>query len=139
MKLLVDEKIYPIEAIKLTASFFSEEADIDIEEKGKKIEINIKQAGGEKKSNADLLRNFKKELLYNSIRYMVAKNNQKIREYIVSQALYSSYPSEIEEFLSKTEESYVEDPLKIAVPWEESQKKTKENKKKNKKEKRNKK
>lgn len=85
----------------------------------KEGKINLKTVEGE----------FRNELLNNLLREKIAKNNSKIREYILGQALYSSTPSEIEEFLTKTGEDYIEDPLGIAVPWEEKSKAKKKSKK----------
>ena len=80
------------------------------------------------------------ELIHHALREKVASSNQKIREYIVMRALASAegakapegapaappepvldeeLEKEIEKLLAEVEKEGGEDPLKIAVPWEE--------------------
>ncbi|MFH1671468.1 MAG: hypothetical protein ABH889_01680, partial [Candidatus Portnoybacteria bacterium] len=48
------------------------------------------------------------------------KSNKKIRDYVVSQALLSAIGEEaISQEEEKDEMKYEDDPLGIAVPWEE--------------------
>jgi len=124
----LNSEITSLEAIYSTCYTFLDRFYIYLDKKGKNIvvtlypkkkKVNLKTTEGE----------FRNELLNNLLREKIIKNNSKIREYIVGQALYSSAPSEIEEFLAKTEEDYIEDPLGIAVPWEKKRKKKNKSKK----------
>lgn len=85
---------------------------------------------------------FQNELLHHALRLKVSASNQKVREYIVLRALSSAEGAppapaaqapvmddalerEIEKLLAEVEKGAGADPLKIAVPWEEKQKKAK--------------
>jgi His-Xaa-Ser system protein HxsD len=124
----LDSKIYSMESIYNTAYVFLDRAYVYLDgDPEKEIEVHLK--GKEKldgKKLEALQGEFLNELLNFLLRWEVARNNQKIREYIVASALVSSLPSE---FLSQTNlaeaetASWKEDPLGIAVPWEEKRKK----------------
>lgn len=78
-----------------------------------------------------LVGEFQNELLNQTLRVRLAKRNQKIREQIVQLALYPGegtqenlispeLDKELDEILQEAQESdYGDDPLGIAVPWEE--------------------
>jgi len=130
LKISLDSKIYPLEAIYGACYVFIDRAYLflDGDPQGK-IQVFIKRkdnSGGRKIDQ--LAGEFKNELLNYILRNKVAKSNKKIREYIISQALLSPvYP--FEENLQ--EEDYLEDPLGISQTWEEKfqDKKTKSKKK----------
>ena len=119
MRIILDYKIYPLEAI-LNSCF--EFIDIgyfflDRDSTGKKIIIKIKPKKSDKVFSRD---DFFNSLLHNALRHQVTKNNKKISEYIlgatlasVSNNLLTTLPPE-----GKTAD-YQEDPLGIAIPWEE--------------------
>ena len=89
---------------------------------------------------------FLDELVNEALRIKIAKKNQKIREMIVNKALYSASTSaetvfeepmaeENDEFddldlddfdISEEDLDFLDDPLGIAVPWEEKHDKDKE-------------
>jgi len=125
----LNSKITSLEAIYSTCYTFLDKFYIYLDKNKENIIVTL-QSKEEKINPKTIEGEFRNELLSNLLREKIAKNNSKIREYILGQALYSSAPSEIEEFLSKTGEGYIEDPLGIAVPWEEKTKtKTKTKKK----------
>jgi His-Xaa-Ser system protein HxsD len=132
----LDSKIYPLEAVYNTAYVFLDQVYIFLDgNPEKEIEIYLKgKKKLDKKKLEALQGEFLNELLNFLLRIEVAQNNQKIREYIVASALVSSLPSESltqSPFLAEAETAnWKEDPLGIAVPWEE---KRKEGKKKTKK------
>jgi hypothetical protein len=77
---------------------------------------------------------FRNELLHATLRLQISKNNKKIREYIVGTALGSSLPVSDLFTLGKDQSKDglvdpLDDPLKIALPWEEKygKKKSKKN------------
>ena len=138
----VDLEIYDLDAIKFAAYTFVENGYVKIEKNDDfkavvKIETN---------NEPELVKKaFFNELLHQSLRVKVAKHNSKIRERIVLQALVSAvHPDmekekgnpavskeiadmaledEINKLLKEAEEgSYKDDPLNIAIPWEEKNK-----------------
>jgi His-Xaa-Ser system protein HxsD len=130
----LNSKIVSLEAIYSTCYSFIDKFYIYLDKNKENIIVSLQPKEKETKINPKAIEGeFRNELLNNLLREKIAKNNAKIREYILGQALYSSMPSEVEEFLSKTSEDYLEDPLGIAVPWEEKIKsKNKATKKKSK-------
>jgi len=123
----LNAKIYLLEAIYSAAYVFLDRAYIYLDGDPKKeIMVSLKGKKKLKKNELNALEGeFRNELLNNILRTKIAENNSKIREYIIGQAIYSSVPSEIEEILDKTGDDYQEDPLDIAIPWEEKKKNSK--------------
>ncbi len=123
MKITLNLKVYPLEAIYQACYVFLDRAYIFLDSlSSKKVLVSLK--GKEKLSQKQLESlkgEFLNELLNSSLRLEVAKRNRKIREAIIGQALMSALGGE--------GASFQEDPLGIAVPWEE---KYGENKKKKK-------
>jgi His-Xaa-Ser system protein HxsD len=128
----LNSKITSLEAIYSTCYAFLDKFYVYLDKNKENFLVNLRPKEGEKVNLKTIEGEFRNELLNNLLREKISKNNFKIREYILGQAFYSSTPSEIEEFLSKTGENYVEDPLGIAVPWEEKTKPKKKAKKKTK-------
>ena len=125
----LNSKIASWEAIYSTCYAFIDKFYVYLDRNKENIIIKLQPKEKKKINFKTVEGEFRNELLNNLLREKIAKNNSKIREYILGQALYSSTPSEIEEFLTKTGEDYVEDPLGIAVPWEEKTKAKKKFKK----------
>ena len=72
------------------------------------------------KEDLDIARGeFLNELLSYSLRLKISDSNKKIKELIVGQALVGSISNEDED------DFYEDDPLGIAVPWEDTYKKDK--------------
>lgn len=150
----INSKIYPLEAIYSTSYNFLDRAYIFLDgdpSNNIKIQIKIKPSNS-KLSLAKLKEEFFNELLNNTLRYQISRENKNLREFIVGTALLGSLgelkPSEkffTDTKLVKTElknaeendeesvkEETFEDPLGIAIPWEEKfgQTKKKKNQKK---------
>ncbi|MCD4761834.1 His-Xaa-Ser system protein HxsD [bacterium] len=108
----LNTKIYPKEAIFGACFVFIDRAYFFLDSK-KKDEITVKI---KRKNTNDFLNSgeFHNELLNFVHRINIAKQNKKIREYIVERALYSS----IDNSAGLDDEEF-DDPLDIAVPWEE--------------------
>lgn len=124
-KIVLDIKIYPLEAILNTCYSFLERAYIylDADNEGRKINVFLKKKKTSKpKTMSAYEGEFMNELLHYTLRYKISKNNRKIREYIIANALFPavtlSEPKEKIEIDSQ-ELDYHDDPLGIAVPWEE--------------------
>lgn len=86
--IIVDTKIYSLRAIFSTAYIFLDNCYIFLEDfDDDKIQIKIKS----KKEGEDLEKivdEFKNELINASLRLKISEENKKIREMIVSSALY---------------------------------------------------
>ncbi len=118
----VNTKIYSLTAVYQAAYLFlgkvyifldgDPDKKIIVIMKGKTEDVNLEEIAGE----------FYNELLNQVLREKISLTNAKIREYIVSQALYNAVPNEVDELLKEVEEEdWQEDPLGIAKTWEEQQ------------------
>jgi len=122
----LNPKIYPLEAIYGVCYVFINRAYLFLDGNPKK-EIRVLIKGKEELNSKELEKlagEFKNELLNYTLRLSIAKNTKKIRETIVERALFSVLPHEKElEKINKPEqidkEIIEDDPLGIAVPWEE--------------------
>lgn len=133
MEMKLSTKIYPLEAMLSACFVFIDRAYVflDADSTGKEIKVFLKP----KKNNFSkrilevMQGEFMNELLHYSLRHIVSKNNKKIKEFIIGRALYSVLPvSGFSPAGKNGELDYQEDPLGIAVSWEEKYGK---NKKKN--------
>jgi len=118
IKFTFNLKEYSLEAVYGTAYVFIDRAYLFLDSKKKdQIEVSLK---GKKplssKQLGDLKGEFLNELLNYAVRIRLAKNNKKIREYIISQALLSAIGTEEP---AEEKMTYQDDPLGIAIPWEE--------------------
>jgi len=123
----LNPKIYPLEAIYGACYVFIDRAYLFLDGYPKK-EIKVSIMGKQELKLKDLEKiagEFKNELLNYTLRLSIAKNTRKIRETIVERALFSALPRDEEIALEKEDKTFEEDPLGIAVPWEEKYKKKK--------------
>ncbi len=119
IKFRVNLQNYPLEAIYGAAYVFLDKAYLFLDNKSpEKIEVFLK---GKKKFNKKQLEELKgeflNELLNYTVRINLSKNNKKIREYIISQALFSALGDD--QANKEDEIKYEDDPLGIAIPWED--------------------
>jgi len=121
IKFTINTKIYPPEVIYHTAYLFLDQVYIFLDgNPAKEIEVNFKLKPDINSKLDELASEFFNELLNQLLRNKVSKTNAKIREYIVSQALYNAVPNEVDELLKEVEEEdWQDDPLGIAKTWEE--------------------
>ena len=107
--IIVDTKIYSLRAIFSTAYVFLDNYYIFLEDfDDDKIQIKIKS----KKEGEDLEKivdEFKNELINASLRLKISEENKKIRETIVTSALFG-----------RVEAFKIDDPKGICKTWEES-------------------
>ena len=122
LKVRVDLNIYPLEAIYGAAYVFVDRVYIFLDTcQENKIEIFFR---AKENSNLDELEKiegeFMNELLNYTLRLKLSESNKKIREYVVEQALFSALGRE-EGILKNIEEKFEfeDDPLGIAIPWED--------------------
>ena len=117
----LNPNIYPLESILNTCYVFIDSFYIFLDSGSKgNIKVYIKGKKVISKKQLELLKGkFNNELLYNALRYKISKNNKKIREYIIGRALYSAVVDSTDLAMDKEKFDCQEDPLGIAIPWEE--------------------
>ncbi len=104
---------YPLEALYGTAYVFLDRSYLFFDSKNSKIKVFLKGKKKLSKKNLEQLRDeFLNELLSYTVRIKLTKDNKKIRELVVGQALFAS--------LSGTD-----DPLGITEPLKEKNRKKK--------------
>ncbi|MBW1811021.1 MAG: His-Xaa-Ser system protein HxsD [Deltaproteobacteria bacterium] len=120
----VDERIFPRPVVIGAAYMFIDRCYVQLARAPKKfVEVSLKGKKKVSKQRLDLLKGeFENELLHQLIRVQVAEKTDSLREVIVGRALLSAEPVMEEagaESESDQELDYLDDPLGIAVPWEE--------------------
>jgi len=118
----INTKIYSLKAIYQTAYLFLDKVYLLLDGDPKKEVVVVMKLKPEIKQDLEILTGeFHNELFNQLLREKILETNAKIREYIVSKALYNAVPSEVDELLKEVEEEdWQEDPLGIAKPWEET-------------------
>ena len=156
IKIAINAKVYPLEAIYAAAYVFLDKAYIFLEgDPEKKIVVSIKAKEG---SDTNIIKKIKGEFLNElvncGLRQKISERNSKLREYIVGAALLGAsgeinvFPVTADEVKDECScEKVVEDgdlsrnpslkwesdPLGIAIPWEEKFSQTGKSRKKKKK------
>jgi His-Xaa-Ser system protein HxsD len=90
---VIDERIYPLEAVQSAAYAFTDRAFIAIEPAGDgrlKVVMSPKPAAP---APDNLKGEFDNELVHQALRLRVSEANRKIREFIVTKALVSAQPA----------------------------------------------
>ena len=123
VKLEVDEKVFPRPVAVSAAYLFLDRCYIRLESAPRR-RILVQMKGKQKLSKARLIAladEFENELLHQLIRHQVAEKTNQLREVIVGRALFSAEPVEEpgEQPEAGEDLDYLDDPLGIAVPWEE--------------------
>ncbi|OGF25914.1 His-Xaa-Ser system protein HxsD [Candidatus Falkowbacteria bacterium RIFOXYB2_FULL_34_18] len=115
IKIKLDIGIYPLEAVYAACYMFIDRVYIYLEDINEKKQIFLQFKAKEEKLDMEVIKGeFLNELLHCVYRINIAKNNKKIREYIVEKALFSAISQ------SDNEDDLIfDDPLGIAIPWEE--------------------
>ena len=125
----MDSNIYNKEAILGAAYLFLDKIYVFLEKKDKdSFLVNFKIKKGVEDSLSSIKGDFFNELVNQELRSEISRQNSDFRKYIVEAALFSAVygQGEAEEDIAKTKKytdledtSYEDDPLGIAVPWEE--------------------
>jgi len=128
--LSLDKGLYPLDVIYGAAYVFIDRAYILLGKVDDKITVHLtpkaptSRKGGI--SAEDMVGEFGNELLSQALRKKITRDNQQILETIVSQALAGAtgamVPSEFDDD-DDDDLDFLDDPLGIAVPWEERFKK----------------
>ena len=132
----VDTTIYPLDAVYGAAYVFLDRAYVVLE-KDKAATIRVSLTSKTPATREALMAHggeFVNELLNQAIRANLDESARKIREYIIVKSHYgrdTGGTMDIEGLLDQTlKEAFDEDPLDIAVPWEEKYGKKEDKKKK---------
>ena len=120
--LLVDEDLYPRDAIYGAAYLFVDRCWVFLSRQGeRKVEVRLRPKG---ESSPEILTalagEFANELLNQVLRIRIGDSTGKIREYYMARAFFSTTTrSSIDQLLAELdEEELVQDDLKISVPWD---------------------
>jgi len=121
----LNTEIYPLEVIYGASYIFIDRVYLFLDKQGKEVAVTFKpKEGMSKKQLENLAGEFTNELLSCVLRANLSQENKKIRQHIVERVLYSSVniekcDCETEEEVSDFGYSSEDDPLGIAIPWEE--------------------
>lgn len=133
--LMVDDSIYPLEAVYGAAFTFIDRCFVHIdrpEARKYRVVLSTKKSGADEDTLRELAGEFANELLACAWRHQITQQNRAAIESVTMQAVSGAMgpPSldELEDF-DFTEEPF-EDPLGIAMSWEEKYGKDKEERKK---------
>jgi His-Xaa-Ser system protein HxsD len=135
--LTVDTALYPMDAILGTAYVFVDRCYVFLDrtaDGGVRVSLSPKDGTTDAAMTA-VAGDFQNELLAQALRARIAERHEKLRETIVARALFGAAPRLAEsggaeplpdpqaaldpQFLPAEGDDYLEDPLGIAVPWEE--------------------
>lgn len=130
MDLLVDVSLYPVEAVMGAAYVFVDRCYVFVDrEADGKVKVSLTARPGREEPLEALRGEFQNELLAQALRRQVALRHAKEREALVVRALFGAAPQAEEapaavpaldaQYLPAEGDDYLEDPLGIAVPWEE--------------------
>ena len=118
----VNQRIYPLEVIYGTAYIFLDKCYVFLDKADNNqvaVRLRAKPDCGEDEFEG-LVGEFENELLSQAFRRKVAQRTEAVREAIVHRALFSALPESLDLDLDDDDDGdYLDDPLGIAVPWEE--------------------
>ncbi len=135
LELEFDLDLYPLDAVMGAAFVFTERCYVQVD---KVSDARVRASLSPKTETSDeamraVAGEFQNELLSQALRLRVAARHEKVREAIVVRALFGAAPVVAEaselpsdeqlgvepQFLPAEGDDYLDDPLGIAVPWEE--------------------
>jgi His-Xaa-Ser system protein HxsD len=124
----LDEALYPKDAIYGAAYIFIDRCYVLLDRpKPGRISVRLKPKAGEKTPLAELAGEFENELLGQAWRRLLVEENRRIVEAVTTQALAGAAgPPGLDDLLDlddEEEEAAFDDPLGIAISWEEKYKK----------------
>lgn len=132
---LVDASVYPLEVVMGAAYVFVDRCFLLLDRAPEgRVKVSFTPRPGSAVDAAALAGEFQNELLAQALRARIADRHAKVREALVARALFGAAPEQqpaeaapatdaqlgLEpRFLPAAEDDYLDDPLGIAVPWEE--------------------
>ena len=119
VKFVINLRNYSLEAVYGAAYVFLDRVYLFLDSPSpNKVEVFLKgKKKLTKKQLEDLRGEFLNELFNYTIRINLNRTNKRIREFIVNQALFSALSQGDD--LQEEGFDYADDPLGIAIPWEE--------------------
>lgn len=123
--LTLDEGLYPLDVIYGAAYIFIDRAYVLLGRSGEQVTVEIatKDADATPEALRALAGDFSNELLSQTLRTRITRDNQEILEAIVTQAFAGATgvvgPSPFADDVADDDLDFLDDPLGIAVPWEE--------------------
>ena len=132
----VDPGIYPLEVIMGAAYVFVDRCFLLLDRlPDGRVQVALTpKPGGSDDELGPLAGEFQNELLAQALRARLGERHEKLREALVARALFGAAPEQAPaaaapatdeqlgveaRFLPASDDDYLEDPLGIAVPWEE--------------------
>jgi len=133
---VVDTSVYPLEVVMGAAYVFVDRCFLLLDRTPEgRIRVAFTMKPGAPADGASALAGeFQNELLAQALRAALGERHEKVREALVARALFGAAPEQgagavapasdaqlgvDPRFLPATDDDYLEDPLGIAVPWEE--------------------
>lgn len=124
-RLRVDERLYPLDAIRGAAYLFLDRCFVRLDRPGDQlVDVTLKTKATPTPGQLEQLAGeFGNALLDQAVRVQVAQSTGKIREYIMARAFFTApAQSSIDQLLAELDaEELADDPLDIQVPWEKGQ------------------
>jgi His-Xaa-Ser system protein HxsD len=130
-----DLDLYPLDAVMGTAYVFTDRCHVRVDKlSDARVRASLSpKAATDEETMKSLAGEFQNELLAQALRLRVAARHEKVREAIVVRALFGAAPVVPEaaalpsdeqlgvepQFLPAEGDDYLDDPLGIAIPWEE--------------------
>jgi His-Xaa-Ser system protein HxsD len=121
-EILVNQKVYPLEVIYSTAYIYLDRCYVLLDKADKeRVSVRLKaRPDCTAEEFAAVTGEFENELLNQAFRRKVSRRTESLRDAIVHRALFSAMPESLDLGLDDDDDGdYLEDPLGIAVPWEE--------------------
>lgn len=135
LELLLDQTLYPVDSIMGSAYVFTDRCYVLLDrvaENQVKVALTAKP-GTSGEAFAAIAGEFQNELLAQALRRHIGERHAKVRELIVARAMFGAAP-ELEapapaldeaalgvdaKYVPASDDDFLDDPLGIAVPWEE--------------------
>lgn len=122
-EIVVNQKLYPLEVIYQTAYIYIDRCYVLLGRPAKdQVSVRLKARPDCSKADFEaIVGEFENELLAQALRRKVAQRTEGAREAIIHRALFSAMPESLSLGLDDDDDDgdYLDDPLGIAVPWEE--------------------
>jgi len=121
-EILVNRRIYPLEVVYAASYVFMDRCYVFLDRPDKDhLLVRLRARPDCSKSRFQaIVGEYENELINQALRRKVAKRTENVREAIVHRALFSALPESVELALDDDDDGdYLDDPLGIAVPWED--------------------